>query len=129
MFPYTFPNIIVAFSILLYTVCEAANAQTSYTDLFRNFVLIIVFILIAKAHYGKSVNGTGERAFALSYNLAVLPILFADIYVLVDLLDGNGFGGSIMAYLMPFVYTPIVFGLALPVSYLWFRFSKSDESV
>jgi len=46
------------------------------------------------------------------------------MFIIVDFLDGGEFGKSVMAYLLPFIYTPIIFVLSLVVAYIWLKLSE-----
>jgi len=98
-------------------------------DIIRNTIFFICFLLIAKSHYKNKPRTAGEKAFILSLNLAIIPLLIADIYVIADLFDGGEFGKSVMAYLLPFIYTPILFLLSFAVIYMWLKlFKKHNKS-
>ena len=79
---------------------------------------------MAKSHYKNKPITAGDKAFIISFNLAIIPIIIADIYVVVDFFDGGDFGKSILAYILPFIYTPIIFLLSFVVLYIWLRLSK-----
>ena len=111
----------------LYTLSETINSHNSNIDIIRNTIFFIGFLLVAKSHYKSKPNTAGERAFIVSFNLAIIPILIADIYVIVDFFDGGEFGKSVMAYLLPFIYTPIIFVLSLAVVYIWLKLSKKHN--
>ncbi len=51
MFLYIIPNLVLAFSIFLYTISEKINGHSSNIDIIRNSVLLIFFLLIAKRYY------------------------------------------------------------------------------
>ncbi len=127
MFPYSFPNLVIAFSIFIYTLSETVNSHNSNIDIIRNTIFFIGFLLVAKSHYKNKPNTAGEKALIISFNLAIIPIIIADIYVIVDFFDGGEFGKSVMAYLLPFIYTPIIFVLSLAVVYIWLKLSKKHN--
>ena len=127
MFPYAFPNLVIAVSIAIYTLCETINSHTSYIGILKSTAFFIVFLLIAKSHYKNKPITDGDKAFIISFNLAIIPIVIADVYVVVDFFDGGDFRKSIMAYLLPFIYTPIIFLLSFSILYIWLKLSKKHN--
>ncbi len=124
MFPYSFPNLGMAFSIFIYTLSETINHHNSNTDVIRNIILCIGFLLVAKSHYKNKPNNASAKAFIFAFNLAVFPIIIAAIIVIKGFLDDGEFGDAIEAYIFPFIYTPIIFVVSFLVTYIWLKISQ-----
>ena len=123
MFPYSFPNLIVALSILILTFTEiSTHVESKYIELFPRIVFFVIFILLAKQYYKDQPNTIGEKTFIISFNLSIIPLIIANIYVISDFFDGEEFGKSILAYIFPFIYTPIIFLISFVVLFIFFKF-------
>ncbi len=129
MFPYAFPNLIVALSILIMTFAETSTGEISENiNMVRRIVFFIIFIFLAKLYYNNTPETIGAKAFIISFNLSTIPLIIANITVINDFLDGGKFGDSILMYLIPFIYTPITLIVSFVILFIFFKLvSKIDN--
>ena len=79
--------------------------------------------------YKETARTIKEKTLIISYNFGVLPILFANIYALGYMFDNGKYINSIMIYIIPIIYSPIIFVISLGLVYfiLWQLNKKSNK--
>lgn len=78
----------------------------------------MLFIFLAKEYYKEAARTIQEKTLIIAYNLGVLPILYANIYALGYIFDNGTYSDAILIYLIPIIYSPIVFVISLGLVYL-----------
>ena len=78
----------------------------------------MLFIFLAKEYYKETAKTVKEITLIIAYNLAVLPILYANIYAVGYIFDNGKYSDAILIYLIPIIYSPIVFVISLGLVYL-----------
>jgi len=111
MFPYTVPNLIIAWTMLFFFVNDTASGKVIDT------VIFIIFILIAKKYYGKKPKTIWDRSSAIAFNLAILPLLIVNIMTFPYFISGQSIGASGMIYLLPMIYSPPIYVISVLVIY------------
>ena len=130
MFPYSFPHLVVAWAILfgvIHSIITDKNFEILAIG--QGLIFVILFIFLAKMYYKETPKTIKEKTLVISYNLGVLPILFANIYALEFIFNTGEYRNSIMIYLLPIIYSPIIFVISGLFVYLilWQLNKKSNK--
>ena len=118
-FPYTFPNIIFAWTFLIVLVSDLSkgNGISSQAIFF-----IFIFSIVAVRFYGESANTPGEKAFIVAFNLATIPFLIANSLATSYCFNHGGILGEGMdGYMVTFLYSPVIFGASFFLLYIIFK--------
>ena len=117
MFPYTFPNLIVAWTSLFFLIQDFFLLQTILSmAIIKDLIFLAIFIFIAKKYYKKTPQSIGASAFIISYTLSLVPLLIINITTFPYFFKSIGSAGII--YLVPMLYSPIIFILSFIIVYL-----------
>ncbi len=117
MFPYTFPNLIVAWAFLFFFIQDFFQSDSIHTNgIIIDLIFIAIFIFIAIRYYKKTPNSLKESAYIISYNISILPLLVINIGTLPYFFKSIGSAGLI--YLIPIIYSPIIFIISFVIVYL-----------
>ena len=117
MFPYTFPNLIVAWTFLFFLIQDFFLFHTIFNEgIIKDLIFLAIFIFIAKKYYKTTPKSIGASSFIISYNLSVIPLLIINISTFSYLFKSMGSAGII--YLVPMLYSPIIFILSFIIIYL-----------
>jgi len=117
MFPYTFPNLIVAWAFLFFFIQDFFQSDSIHTNgIIIDLIFIAIFIFIAIRYYKKTPNSLKESAYIISYNISILPLLVINISTLPYFFKSIGSAGLI--YLIPIIYSPIIFIISFVIVYL-----------
>jgi len=74
---------------------------------------------MAKKYYKNKPSSNREKASAVAWNFAVLPLVLINSMFLPYILEGKWIGASGMAYLLPIIYSPIIYVVVFLLSYLY----------
>ena len=128
MFPYTFPNLIVAWSFLFFLIQDFFLSGTIYTNAtIIDATFIAVFIFIAIKYYKKTPSSLKESAYIISYNISILPLLIINISTLPYFFKSIGSSGLI--YLIPMIYSPIIFVVSFIIVYLIKKYKEKFTKI
>jgi len=109
MFPYTFPALVIVWTML--TLLSQGFEVPS-------FVIMIIFLFVAKKYYREKPKTNKDKASAIALNFAVLPLILINGIFLPYLLQGKRIGESGMAYLLPMIYSPIIYLVIFAISFI-----------
>lgn len=117
MFPYSFPAIVLAWTMLVFIL------QNPRLNSLFEIALLIVFLWIAKKYYNKKPKDIWHKMSGVAYNIAILPLLFINIQILPHVLNGEPLGDAGMVYLLPLIYSPVIYLVSLLIFYifLWIK--------
>ena len=117
MFPYTFPNLIVAWAFLFFLVQDIFLLHSVFNmAIIIDLIFIAIFLSLAIKNYKKIPKSIRESALIISYNVSVLPLLLINITTFPYFFKSIGASGLI--YLLPLIYSPIIFIVSFIVVYL-----------
>ena len=126
MFPYTFPNLIVAWTFLFFLIQDFFISDTIHTNaIITDLTFIAIFIFIAIRYYKKTPNSLKESAYIISYNISILPLLVINISTLPYFFKSIGSSGLI--YLIPMIYSPILFIISFIIVYLVKKYKQKSN--
>jgi hypothetical protein len=117
-FPYTFPNMIFAWTFLLVLISDLSNAHGISP---QAIFFIFIFSVVAVRFYGNSANSVGEKAFITAYNLAAIPFLIANTLATSYCLEHGTLSEGMDGYMVTFLYSPVIFGASFFVLYIIFK--------
>ena len=120
MFPYTFANLIILWTFLIFFQqdCLLVGLEQSIGN---NLAFILVFATLAYYFYGKKPTTRTGKARAIAFNIAVLPLLFINIVFMPKVFLGESIGSSGMAYLLPMIYSPGIFIVVWFIAYFFVK--------
>lgn len=128
MFPYTFPNLIVAWTFLFFFIQDFFQSDIIHTNaIIIDLIFIAIFIFIAIRYYKKTPNSLKESAYIISYNISILPLLVINIGTLPYFFKSMGSSGLI--YLIPMIYSPIIFVVSFIIVYLIKKYKEKFTKI
>jgi len=117
MFPYTVPNLIVAWTFLIFLLQDFFLFQTIFDmAILWDLIILALFIFIAKKYYKKTPQSIVASAFIIAYNLAVVPLLIVNLLTIPYLFTSMGASG--MIFLFPMIYSPNIFIVSFVIVYV-----------
>ena len=109
MFPYTFPALVMVWTML--TLLSQGFEVPS-------FVIMIIFLFVAKKYYNEKPKVNRDKASAIALNFAVLPLILINGVFLPYILQGKRIGEFGMAYVLPMIYSPIIYLIIFGISFI-----------
>jgi len=94
------------------------------TALGNNILFIVLFGGLAYTYYGKVTKTKNIKARAIALNIAILPLAFINILFMPKVIVGDKIGESGMAYLLPMIYSPMIFIIVWIIAYIFISYKK-----
>jgi len=111
MFPYASVPFVIAWTMLIFL------SQSFETV---SFIILIVSLVATKEYYNAPIkNGAYSKASYIASNVALLPLVFVNIALTPTVFLGDKIGGAGMGYLLPMIYSPIIYVVVFIFSYLY----------
>ena len=118
-FPYTFPNMIFAWTFLLVLISDLSSGHGVSPQV---VFFIFIFSVVTVRFYGESANTAGEQAFIIAYNLATIPFLIANTLATSYCLEHGTIGAAGMdGYMVTLLYFPVIFCISFFILYIIFK--------
>ena len=127
MFPYTFPNLIIAWTFLFFLIQDSFLSETTLSSaIITDLTFIAIFMFIAIKYYKKTPNSLRASASVISYNISIIPLLFINISTLPYFFKSIGSSGLI--YLLPMIYSPIIFIVSFFIIYFIKKYKQKSDN-
>ena len=111
MFPYTSVPLVIAWTMVIF-LFQGFEIQT--------FIILIVSLVAIKHYYNAPLNkGAYAKASAIALNVALLPLIFINIIFTPYIFTGKRIGEVGLAYVLPMIYSPIIYLFILTIAYLY----------
>ena len=120
MFPYSFPNFIILWTFLIFLQQDSISYGLA-TAIGNNLAFIILLLVLVYYFYGKVPNTRTDKARSIAFNVAMLPLLFINIIFMSKVISGDSIGSSGLAYLLPMIYSPVIFIAVWAISYFFIK--------
>ena len=120
MFPYSFPNLIILWTFLIFLQQDSLS-HGLVTAIGNNLVFIILLLALVYYFYGKVPNTRTGKVRAIAFNVAMLPLLFINIIFMPKVISGDPIGSNGLAYLLPMIYSPVIFIVVWAISYFFIK--------
>ena len=120
MFPYTFANLIILWTFLIFFQQDILTVGLS-KSIGNNLAFIVLFAALAYYFYGKKPKTRTGKARALAFNVSMLPLLIINSVFMPKVFLGESIGSSGMAYLLPMIYSPGIFIFVWFVAYFFMK--------